>query len=170
MQVWIVGDSMVHWAAARALKHRDGLQLGLGQGFWLSWKGKRGAHMKETFNKLSEKLQVASTKPHVILLHIGTNDLGSTPFHELRNSLKEGLEVIWIIVPQARIIWSDVIPRRYYASARSSGRVDKLRRKLNWFARRWVIHNRDGFTSHQITAKQNELYVKYLSHMGYDYG
>ena len=149
---------MVHWAAARALKLRDGLQLGLGGDFWLSWKGKRGARTKETFDKLHEKLQAARTKPHIILLHIGTNDVGTTPFHVIREVIRAGLNDVWRLVPEARIIWSDVIPRRHYASARSAKGADRLRKKLNRFARRWIVHNGGGFISHQISAHDTELF------------
>ena len=65
------------------------------------------------------------------MLHLGGNDLASTPLRQLVNTIKKDLQALKELMPDTHIIWSDITARRTYRHAISSPMVEKARKTLN---------------------------------------
>ena len=128
-QVWLVGDSHIHWAAHQALT-RDEMQLGLERyGYEVVWKGRRGAKLADAIPLLQDFLtHPASGLPCIIVFHLGCNDLVATSKKQLHNLVKDLLAFCAQYLPHTTLVWSFILPQFSYSYVDwQSGMVQKLR-------------------------------------------
>ena len=171
--VWIVGDSLVHWAADRARENGLSRQLGFQQSnkLRLVWKSGRGDHLQDTCQKLCTRLRSTPAPPDAVIVHVGSNDLGETPLKVLRQQLRDGVNDAFQACPEARIVWSDIIPRRSVRNSCSMKRIEHTRKKFNRFARALCVRQAGGYIRHTINQSSNDLFGRdgvHLSDAGND--
>ena len=106
MRTWVIGDSIV----ARAGKNNIQLR---GAGVVI-WQGVGGAKCAGLVNRLTRILQ-REPFPTTVILHLGTNDIFKSSTWEINKRVRENLEGIRRLLPNTRMIWSDIIIRLEYA-------------------------------------------------------
>lgn len=129
--VWLFGSSIIKHAFPSARRHPGRSSLGLQAYLW--WQGYSGMSLMRSQRKLTTLLEV-EYPPNFILVHIGGNDLDRTPVKALKDRLHDLLKFISQAMPNARIIWSEILPRDW------DGRkgLSSARKRLNTFAARTV--------------------------------
>ena len=150
--IWIVGDSMVYWAARFLLPGGERwLNLHLSN-FTVTWKGERGAHLTSVPDVLAESSQNYIDRgwyaPRVVVIHMGGNDLQSLDIIQFKNLLEELLLQCKQILPHTFFIWSDILPRHHYQGARSQKGMDIKRKSLNKTARQLFLANEGRVIRH----------------------
>ena len=104
-RTWIVGDSIVKGAGF----HHCQLK-GSGTSYWL---GEGGAKLVRIPNLVKSSLSLYPF-PTTLIVHAGTCDLFSVPLFDVRQRILDTLTTLRNMLPNTRIIWSDVLQRRYY--------------------------------------------------------
>lgn len=90
--VWIVGDSIVRWAAGK-------MHLPC----HVIWKGKSGARIGDLESLLQS---IQGPPPSVIIFHIGTNDLTDVDEFCMRQRISVALQRFVVLFPNTKIVWS----------------------------------------------------------------
>jgi hypothetical protein len=67
----------------------------------------------------------------LIVIQLGSNDLGIQKTYELYSDIKLGLLRLKVMCPNARIVWSEILMRRYWHSAQDGRALEKSRKILN---------------------------------------
>ena len=119
-RVWIIGDSIITWAG----QHRD--QLG-GAGV-VTWKGLGGSKLAGFLPRLNGYLG-GQPAPDVLVIHLGTNNIFSDELAKVRGRIQECLQGARGLLPNTRVVWSDILPRLYYYGEHNSGG-----------GKRWVVN------------------------------
>ena len=101
MRTWIMGDSFI--------THAGKFQEQLRGGGTVSWKGLGGARIAGLGNKLHFHLR-RFPYPTTLIIHLGCNDIFKSHLGDIRSRIKLDLKTIRNILPNTRIIWSDVLP------------------------------------------------------------
>ena len=99
-RTWIVGDSIVKGAGF----HHCQLK-GSGTTYWL---GERGALLVRIPNLVKSSFSFYPF-PTTLIVHAGTNDRFSVPLFDVRQRIIDTLTTLRNMLPQTRIIWSDVL-------------------------------------------------------------
>lgn len=123
------GHSYIFWAAHRTKKTSFGSQLGLSEWACLDWESRRGMLRASLLHLLFQACK--GPTPHVLLIHLGGNDLGLLKGKALVLQAREDLCVIQRRLPGMTIVWSAMVPRRAWRNARHLGAVEKVRKKVN---------------------------------------
>ena len=126
-RLWIVGDSIVRHAG-------DGNHQLRGAGVTV-WKGLSGARWAGVTNRLSRYLRTLDS-PHVLILHLGTNDIFRTNLGNIRARILANINAIRQLLPDTQIIWSDILQRLAYRGEAARGAGNRSTRNLNSYARR----------------------------------
>ncbi|XP_072010733.1 uncharacterized protein [Engystomops pustulosus] len=138
---WIFGHSYVYWGAQRASMRPEGRQLGFNRDLlrvrWLGYRGMKWGQVLEEF----QRCVVLDKVPEVAMFHIGGNDLGARPVRELIRDIKHDLLKMRVLYPSLVVGWSDVVRRRNWRHARSVGRLNRARVKLNRAVGGFVARN-----------------------------
>ena len=66
----------------------------------------------------------------LIVIQLGSNDLGIKKTYELYSDIKRGLMRLKVMCPNARIVWSEILMRRYWHSAQDGRALEKSRKRL----------------------------------------
>ena len=136
---WIIGSSMVYWAAVTMNLNRSAYaELATRK---TTWFGTRGMRWDQLLPKLRGLLQHQQA-PDTMIIHLGGNDLTSTPLKALISTIKDDLTRINLLMPATRLIWSDITARIRYRNARSNAKVDKARKSLNATVRPHILKMR----------------------------
>ena len=98
--LWIIGDSYVYWAEQRAAHRQLQHNLSLRQIKGISWAGSRGMKWSQLKHAL-QYLALHNPSPKAILIHLGSNDLGSLKSIEMRHAMKEDILSIFETFPDA---------------------------------------------------------------------
>lgn len=109
------------------------------------WFGTSGMHWEDLERKIESLLKV-NAFPDVIIIHLGSNDLASiakpiTSFELIRN-IECSVLRFRSLIPNIKLVWSDILPRRYWHGAKKPNKVDKARKRVNCSAR--TIFKREG--------------------------
>ncbi|XP_048735776.2 uncharacterized protein LOC125651238 [Ostrea edulis] len=132
--VWLVGSSILKRTQTEALLRPGGCGLNLGRvNISLWWQGYSGLALMQVVNKL-KYLSRFGPQPSAILLHCGGSDLGHTSIRKLRLQTKKVTKFIKTNFPNARIIWSCVLPRIAWKYSHNRPKMEEARRCLNPFA------------------------------------
>ncbi|OCT74241.1 hypothetical protein XELAEV_18033199mg [Xenopus laevis] len=136
--IWLLGHSYVVRAENRALCRAGGRYLGMPQeDVEVYWHGCGGMLWSQLVPQV-EDLQQVWGAPDIITLHVGGNDLGSVPKRELIHAMKRDL--LWLLVraPDLIIIWSQMVPRRYWSYDRSHTAIERVQVKVNMAISKFV--------------------------------
>ncbi|OCT92937.1 hypothetical protein XELAEV_18016004mg [Xenopus laevis] len=131
LQVWILGHSFVRWAERRAAVRRRGRQLGFPDRLVeVKWFGFPGLLWPGVFDKVVS-LSATETHPHVLVVHVGGNDMGIMCQRDLVRQMKIDIDKIRSLFVGVVIVWSEMIPRLVWRWARDHSAMERSQRKLN---------------------------------------
>ena len=133
MRTWAVGDSIVNRAAGQSNPQLNGDGVVL-------WKGLPGAKCAGVVNRLIRLLQ-KNPFPTTIILHLGTNNIFKGSQKEILKRLRENLLGIRKLLPNIRLIWSDVLVRVGYSEEQNAGAGKKVMRHINKAAHKCAGRN-----------------------------
>lgn len=149
-----------------ARQRPGGINLGL-PNVDILWQGYSGLNLLDVISKL-RYLKRVGEKPNVILLHCGGNSIGLTPCKHLRWLLKQIVKFI-IENFEARIIWSEILPRNSWRYSHNVEKMNRTVRRLNSFAGKHIIENNGFYIRHpdlqQVTSslyKDDGVHLKFL--------
>ena len=77
--------------------------------------------------------------PNFLLIHVAGNDVGNTRVGFLRNKLKDVLVKIQRLLPQTKLIWSQMLPRLKWRYSSNSDSMDRCRARLNSSTGSYII-------------------------------
>ncbi|XP_054830429.1 uncharacterized protein LOC129343873 [Eublepharis macularius] len=127
--ILICGHSFVFWAAHQAKRTAFGSQLGLSQWATVEWQGRRGLRWPGLLPLLFEGR--CAPPPHILVIHLGGNDLGLVKGKALSLQAQADLRLIGKRWPGVLIIWSDILPRRVWREALDAKAIEGARYKAN---------------------------------------
>ena len=121
--VWILGSFLIHWlldfikqTTQRINPHYQINIVGRSGGKWRNLR-----QLIQSFN---------GKKPKFIIIHLGGNDIGTLPIGTLIHNIKTDLTSLSRQYDSTRLVWSDILPRRYWSEARGKKAQAKgIRRK-----------------------------------------
>lgn len=174
--VWIIGSSIIYWAQRRAFHRPGGENLGLHyRGVSIRWTGKRSMKWYE-FTGTVEKALQKLPPPSFLLVQLGSNDIGTgVKTKSLIEDMERDILRIRLLLPNTKIIWSDILMRRYWSVADNPGDgpvIEGLRLRVNSAMRSYA--NKEGHYNIKhpnIRAKEKTLYRHdgcHLSDIGND--
>ena len=67
----------------------------------------------------------ADSHPRWLIIHLGGNDLASTPLKTLINMVQKDMSKFATMFPETCLVWSDILPRAAYRGARSNAKIEK---------------------------------------------
>lgn len=146
--VWILGDSLIHWAAHYLLPWGEAA-LNLHLNSRVTWKGLRGGHLTDLPLYLYDSLvnrhcgacdwPCIRHAPSFVVIHMGTNDLTTLSTLGFKFTLAEILAECQFLLPHSVIVWSDILPRHFYRGAWSQSSMEVKRKAVNSTARAMVL-------------------------------
>ena len=138
---------MVFWATDRMYKKLSAYaDLATPNTTWLGMRGMKWAQLLPRLQGLLQHCQA----PDAMIIHLGGNDLTSTPLKTLIITIKDDLTKVKQLMPALRLIWSDITARIRYRHARSNAKVDKARKSLNATVRPHILEMR-GLTIRHLS-------------------
>lgn len=96
------------------------------------WQGYGGLGLKSlkyklgTFNKIWD-----GPCPDYILIHCGLNDLGKYTVFQCLRELDALMVDLKLYYPKARIVWSQLLPRKHWRFSDNIAAMEKARKRLN---------------------------------------
>ena len=128
----------------------------------VSWLGLGGSRIDSVIERLQVLLSRQSC-PHVIIIHIGTNDILQAKRPKIERYVGEIFNFIRNRLPSCQIIWSGILPRLFWEGERNPGAGEKVRKQVNVHAlkvcKEVIGDNRVIFHDQlQITGRDRSLY------------
>jgi hypothetical protein len=131
IEAWFVGSSIVKRAFVAARDRPGGVSLGLQRlGINMWWQGKGGMIWTDMYKKIKTLLKV-NDKPQYLIMHCAANDMGKTKLKELIENVKTTLGKIQLLLPDTKIIWSQLLPRRKWRYSEDVNAMNKSLKRLN---------------------------------------
>ncbi|XP_040184088.1 uncharacterized protein LOC120917110 [Rana temporaria] len=170
--VWILGHNYVVLGAAHAGLNPDGLQLGFPrEQVRIKWIGVPGMLWSRVLPEVNHYSRL-DRPPDVLLLHVGGNDLGVRPLHELSRDIKSDFLHLRSSFPKTVVVWSDIVARTSWKLATSVARLNKARIKINKGMARFFVHNGGLAIRHGDMEKEHRLFLRedgvHLNSVGID--
>lgn len=128
--VWIIGSSIVRNAFVHARQSSVGVSLGLSRvGLQLLWQGYGGMTtcdvMVKIRNLISWKFSWLFSPPYRRKL------FGHVKVGFLRNRIKNIIRKIRALLPNTRIIWSEILPRNQWRYSQNHDAMNRARKRIN---------------------------------------
>lgn len=121
---------MVVSAQKQALSTGAGSRLGLEEGIILEWHGQEDLTWTQLVPTL-QSLAVEGHGPELLIIHLGESDLECNRGVQLSCTIKRELALVKELFPQARILWSNLLPRRRGVGKAGSRTVNRARTMVN---------------------------------------
>ncbi|XP_061439934.1 uncharacterized protein LOC133364013 [Rhineura floridana] len=111
VRIVLCGHSILFWAHRRASSSVPGTQLQLSASATVQWDARRGMLWDVLLPAMCQIMSSAN-RPHIVLIHLGENDLVQRPALDLL--LKVTRDLTWLIrvYPNLIIVWSERLVRR----------------------------------------------------------
>ncbi|KAM4020116.1 uncharacterized protein ACNLHF_000667 isoform 3-T3 [Anomaloglossus baeobatrachus] len=170
--VWIMGHSFVFWGALRAAVRPNGKQLGLPSSLArVTWIGKRGMQWHQLLKEIQYHVEFYRP-PDVLLIHLGGNDLAIRTSRHLVRNIKLDMLNLWRSYPETVVVWSDIVARQMWRTARSVARINNTRIKVNKKITKFVLENGGVAIRHQMLENTKEQFWRddkvHLNDIGLD--
>ena len=124
-------DWIVCWAYRTARGRHGGPNLGLQyKGFNLHWLGSRGLKW-EGLIPMIEKSLLTQPLPQILIIQLGSNDLGIVKGKELIELIRCDILRSRILYPDLQLIWSEILQRRYWHNANNEVAIETSRKRIN---------------------------------------
>ena len=170
VHVWIIGSSFIKRDFVSARSRADGIHLGLQARLQadLLWQGKGGMKWREIISKVKHLL----TFINMLVIHCGVNDLQFNTPKMLRCRIIKDLNLLQSMIPHAKIIWSQILPRPIQKEQNRDD-LEKLRKRVySAVAKEVFRHLHGGYIKYpDIRIDHIHLYLKdkvHLSQTGND--
>jgi len=135
----------VRHAFTVARNRPGGLNLGLpNTTVW--WQGYSGLSLRDVSRKL-KLIKTSGDEPNFILIHCGGNDLGKIPLLKLRGLFNDLLQYI-LDNFDAKVIWSEILPRKCWRYSENSLAMEEARKRINGHAANKVINSGGFYIKH----------------------
>ena len=111
--------------------------------------------------------------PSYLIIQLGSNDLGKGKSCGLIVDIKRDIGRTRLLLPNTRIIWNEILMRRYWHVAKGDGRIiEKIRKRVNCAANNFIKNEGHYVIKHpNIRTSELELYRfdgTHLSDIGND--
>ncbi|KAM8930714.1 uncharacterized protein RCH25_006646 [Pelodytes ibericus] len=171
-KVWLIGHSYIFWARQRAAIRSGGERLGfpaaVAEVRWIGIRGMRWVRLLPELVSLSRLLG----PPDVLLIHLGGNDLGSIPVWGLCDLIKQDLARVLILFPDVHLVWSELVPRKYWRAAHSQKAMERCRIKINKQVSKFVLGVGGVTIRHRVFERDAAVYFRsdgvHLTEVGLD--
>lgn len=137
--LWIVGDSIVYHLYEHCRDVRRHFPYNI------EFKGKGGGGPSEAYSKVLKAYNRSDPAPDAIVFHTGGNRLAVVPTSTIRSEFIHLIKQTKRLYPSAAIIWSDILPRRFWTEARCQNSVMQNLPVLNRQIRR-IFQSRNCYT------------------------
>ena len=159
--MWFVGSSIPYWAGEYAFNRPGGRNLGLHTS--VHWMATHGLKWKQL-----DPVIMASRRhqppPDYLLIHLGSNDLteeGITS-KSLVEEIKLSLLRYNALLPNTKIIWSSLLPRRYWQGTplNAGAKIDYKRKRVNKLVHKFLPEIGGLYINHDhnISAKEKTIF------------
>ncbi|XP_063397183.1 uncharacterized protein LOC134681477 [Mytilus trossulus] len=170
--IWLIGSSIVYWANKEASSRPGGLHLGLqNTGAHMVWIGQRGMKWGD-LNRVFEQRLLNRPLPSFLVIQLGSNDLGILTSEKLFSDRECDLLRLHALYPALKIIWSDILMRRYWHNANCGQAIERARKRVNLRVKNLVLSIGGCAIRHSnIRAKESNLFRydgTHLSKIGND--
>ncbi|CAG2231803.1 unnamed protein product [Mytilus edulis] len=170
--IWFVGSSIVYWAQTNAKTRYGGPNIGLqSRGVYIRWFGKRGMLWNDFNAKVSHAVDKFSP-PAMIVIQLGSNDLVKVKTLELIQNIERDILRLHLLLPNTRIVWSEMLMRRYWHGATDGKAIERSRKRVNSAINNYALNDGHCVIQHpNIRAREMNLYRydgTHLSDIGYD--
>lgn len=114
------------------------------------------SELSATVSRAREKYPL----PAMIVIHLGSNDIGLRPCSDIIDDIKTDTLRFKLLFPNTRVIWSELLMRRYWHSATKSGtRLEKVRKRINTAIKNFYLTEGLAEIRHpNIRASEIDLY------------
>ncbi|XP_054844968.1 uncharacterized protein LOC129336035 [Eublepharis macularius] len=129
LRILICRHSMVFWAVHQAKRTQMGSQLGLSEWATVEWQGRRGLRWPGLMPLLFRERR--GLPPHILVIHLGGNDLGLIKGKALSLQAQADLQQICVAWPGVLILWSAILPRRKWHEGLDARGMNEARRRAN---------------------------------------
>ena len=130
----MIGSSIVYWASRRAAGRAGGPHP------TIHWFGKRGMKWGELIPSIKREL-LSYSIPDVLLIQLGSNDIGEIKGKELIELVRLDILCLRTLFPNLKIVWSEILPRRYWHVARNQVAVDNTRKRVNAVVKQIILND-----------------------------
>ncbi|XP_044840403.1 uncharacterized protein LOC123347044 [Mauremys mutica] len=149
-EIWICGHSVILVTKRRASTHPHGLQLGFpSSSAFLYWHGIQ-AMLWDQLLPLLHEIYYLRSFPSIIVIHLGENDLVQHTGMSLIVKMKNDLGILRRAFPDAHIIWSSLLPRRFWKGAEKPVSIEKARKGINREMSHYCSENGIMFLRHDL--------------------
>ena len=117
----------MYWALRNTSARIGGPNLGLqSKQITIRWFGKRGMHWKELNDTVARALD-RFPPPAYMIIHCGSNDLTEVKTADLIHDISADIIRFKLLLPNTKIVWSDILMRRYWHKAWDGRAVERSR-------------------------------------------
>ncbi|XP_072014794.1 uncharacterized protein [Amphiura filiformis] len=121
-QTWIIGDDVVKGAGEGNMQLPDVKHV--------SWFGMEGGRIADVTGMLTKQLSIHPA-PHTVIIHVGGNDIFKSTRESMHHGIERLLQETRKILPKARIMWSNILPRLLWYGESRQGSGASLMKSLN---------------------------------------
>ena len=116
--IWVFGSSIVYWAQRKASSKIGGQNLGLHyRGVEIRWFGKRGMSWYDSAATVEKEIKLLPP-PSYLIIQLDSKDLGKGKSCGLIIDIKRDIGRTRLLLPNTRIIWSEILMMRYWHVAK----------------------------------------------------
>ncbi|XP_061485609.1 uncharacterized protein LOC133386017 [Rhineura floridana] len=157
VRIVLCGHSILFWVHRRASSSFSGMQLQLSASATVSWEARRGM-LWDALLPLVCRTMASAAQPHILLIHLGENDLVQRPGMDLLLKVRRDLTWLRRSYPNLILVWSDMLVRRIWRGAIYTNKIDRSRKWVNRKVRDLILslggvcisHDRVKFYSPQL--------------------
>ncbi|XP_061464726.1 uncharacterized protein LOC133376496 [Rhineura floridana] len=157
VRIVLCGHSILFWAHRRASSSFAGTQLQLSASAIVSWEARRGM-LWDALLPLVCRTMASAAQPHILLIHLGKNDLVQCPGMDLLLKVTHDLTWLRRSYPTLILVWSEMLMRRVWRGALHPNKIDRSRKWVSRKVRDLVLslggacitHDRIRFYSPQL--------------------
>ena len=127
------------------------------------------------WNDFNAKVSHAVDKfspPAMIIIQLGSNDLVKVKTLELIQNIERDILRLHLLLPNTRIVWSEMLIRRYWHGATDGKAIERSRKRVNSAINNYALNDGHCVIQHpNIRAREMNLYRydgTHLSDIGYD--
>ena len=125
----------------------------------IRWFGKRGMLWREVGGAVAQAKD-RFPPPSLLLIQVGSNDLTEIKSVDLVDNITIDILRIKLLFPNAKVVWSEILMRRYWHNANDGKAVEFTRKRLNLAVKNAVLKEDFCVILHpNIRAKERNLYI-----------